>query len=86
MAILRVCSVYDSKAEAFNPPAFVPAIGIASRDFVDAFTSDDAKMSKHRDDFSLYHVADFDTSSGQFESVIPPRLIMKGADIGGNDA
>lgn len=82
MAILKVCSVYDAKAEAYNPPAFVPAIGIASRDFVDAFTGPEAKMAKHKDDFSLYHVADFDTNSGEFVSVIPPRLVFKGADIG----
>jgi len=85
MAILKVCSVYDSKAEAYNPPAFVPAIGLASRDFVDALTADDAKMSKHKGDFDLYHVADFDTDSGSFQSVIPPRLVMKGADIGGSN-
>lgn len=82
MAILRVCSVYDIKAEAYNPPAFVPAIGLASRDFVDAFTSTDSKMSKHKDDFMLYHVADFDSNSGSFESIIPPRLVFKGSDIG----
>ena len=86
MAILRVCSIYDSKAEAYMNPMFVPAIGIASRDFIDAFTSSDNKMSKHRSDFILYEVASFDTSNGSFESVVPPRLVFKGSDIGDNDA
>lgn len=83
MAILRVCSIYDSKAEAFMSPAFVPAIGIASRDFVDAFTGPEAKMAKHKDDFILYHVADWDTASALFTPVVPPRMVMKGADVGG---
>jgi len=85
MAILKVCSVYDSKAEAYNPPIFVPAVGLASRDFVDALTSDDSNMAKHKGDFDLYHVAEFDTDSASFDSIVPPRLILKGADIGGSN-
>lgn len=82
MAIMKVCSVYDVKAEAFMPPQFVPAVGIATRDFTDAFTGEGAKMAKHKADFDLYHVADFDTGDGHFESVIPPKLVIKGSDVG----
>ena len=81
MATLFVCAAYDSKAESFSNPFYVPALGVATRDFTDAFTAPDSKMGKHKDDFMLYHVATFDTSTGSFESVIPPRLILKGADI-----
>nr|WAE43758.1 MAG: nonstructural protein [Microviridae sp.] len=82
MSIMKVCAVYDVKAEAFMPPMFVPATGLASRDFVDAFSAKDQPASKHREDFSLYEVASFDTSNAVFESIIPPRLIFKGCDIG----
>lgn len=83
MAIMKVCSVYDEKAEAYMPPSFVPAIGLASRDFSDALTNAESKMAKYKSDFSLYHVADFDTNAGSFSTIQPPRLVMKGSDIGG---
>lgn len=82
MATMKVCSVYDVKAEAFMPPMFVPAVGMASRDFVDAFGNKSEKMYTHREDFSLFEVAEFDTSTGGFVAIVPPRLIFKGSDIG----
>lgn len=83
MALMYVCSVFDEKAESFMPPSFVPAPGIASRDFTDALTASDAKMAKYRSDFKLYHVAHFDTNTGEFTTVTPPRLMLNGSDIGG---
>lgn len=81
MAIMKMTSVYDSKAESFMAPSTVVAIGVASRDFTDAFTSPDSKMASHKDDFLLYHIGDFDTSTGFIEAVVPPRLVLKGADL-----
>lgn len=81
MAKLRVCSVYDSKAETFNNPFYVVALGVASRNFMDSFKGEGASMAPHRGDFILYHVADFDSNDGSFVSVIPPAMIMKGAEV-----
>lgn len=81
MAIMKVCSVFDEKAEAFNPPMFVPAVGVAGRDFTNAL--EDEKLKAHKSDYKLYEVAEFDSNTGAFTSVIPPRLIMSGSDIGG---
>lgn len=83
MAILKVCSVYDEKAEAFMNPFCVPALGVATRDFTDTMTDKESKQARYRSDFKLYHVADWNTDDASFVSVIPPRLILSGSDIGG---
>lgn len=79
MATLRACSIFDEKAESFNPPVFVPAVGLAARGFQDEMQKPES--FKHRGDFKLYHVGDFDTVSGAFESIMPPRLVLNGSDI-----
>lgn len=82
MAILKMMCIYDKKADAFNLPMCYPSIGVGIRDFSDAFTKADNPMSKHREDFQLYHVGEFDTSDAGVECVVPPKLIFSGVDIG----
>lgn len=81
MAVLKVCCVFDEKAEAYMNPFFVPALGIATRDFTDSMTDKGSKQAKYKSDFKLYHVAEFDTSTAAFECIQPPRLILSGSDI-----
>lgn len=81
MAKLFVCSVYDSKAEAFMRPMFVPAKGVAIRAFLDEANreSHDNLFYKYPDDYTLYLVSEFDEASGVFENVSPPELLMQGS-------
>lgn len=76
MAILRVCAVHDSKAESFQQPVTVVALGVAHRGFADEMSE-----NKHRADYILYHVADYNTADGSFSSIVPPKLVVSGADI-----
>lgn len=85
MAIMKLVSVFDKKADAFNTVMSVGSLGIAIRDFTDAFSSADNKMSKYRDDFSLYHLGDFDSVTGNITPMTVPKLVFNGSDIGAKD-
>ncbi len=59
-------TVYDSKAETFMPPFFVPSKGLAIRAFEDCVNSDDHHFGKHPADYTLFSLGSFDTDAGQF--------------------
>lgn len=82
MAKLKMLCVYDKKADAFNLPMCYPSLGVGIRDFSDAFTKADNPMAKHRDDFQLYYIGEFDTADAVVESVSPAKLVFSGVDIG----
>lgn len=77
----KICSVHDSKMEEYGQPFFVAALGLAVRSFGDECKRVDANnnMSKHPEDFTLYHLGEFDSESGDFSSQAP-RIIAQGRD------
>lgn len=80
MPIYNVCAVYDEKAESYYQAQNFPVIGVAHRHFLDLIDEQES-MKKHKSDFRFYHVANFDSSTGQYENIVPPRLIAVGSDI-----
>ncbi len=59
-------TVYDSKAETFMPPFFVPSKGLAIRAFEDCVNSEDHHFGKHPADYTLFYLGEFDTDIGAF--------------------
>lgn len=80
MAIQRVVAVYDFAVEAYGRPVFVNALGEATRSFLDEVNSPDSAMSRHPADYSLFHIGEFDSSSGVLTAHTPVKLLMKGGD------
>jgi len=78
--ILRVFTVFDSKANAYLPPFCFGHIGEAVRAFIDAAQSTDHKFYKHGQDYTLYSVGHFDDSKGTFELLDAPEMVGR-ADI-----
>lgn len=62
---LKAFSVYDTKAEAYLPPFFLPTVGMALRAFKDCATSKDHQFGKNPDDYVLYEIGHFDDHTGQ---------------------
>lgn len=62
----QMYTVYDSKAETYLPPFFVPARGLAIRAFEDCVNSDDHHFGKHPADYTLFFLGSFDTDTGTF--------------------
>lgn len=62
-----VCSVYDSKAEAFMQPFFCVSRGVAVRMFMDAASDEGHEFAKHAADYTLFELGEFDQVTGRFE-------------------
>lgn len=63
--VLEIFSVYDSKAGAFLQPFFAQSKGSALRSFQDAACTQDHLFCKHASDFTLFHLGEFDDSTGR---------------------
>lgn len=87
--IRQIVSIYDRAADAFGPPAFVPALGQAIRNFQDEINraAPDNSMHNHPDDFDLFHLGTYDDSTGKFHNLEEPKQIAIGKQLkthGGN--
>lgn len=80
MTVLKICAVHDSAVDAFNAPIFVPAVGAASRSFIDEVNRRESAFNLHPDDFTLYELGSFDQITGTFHAT-EPVLIVRGKDV-----
>lgn len=70
--IYKVCSIFDSKVEAFMQPFFVPARGAALRMFADLVEDSQTAVSKHPADFTLFELGSYDDSNAKFDMYATP--------------
>lgn len=73
--ILKIFSVYDSKAEAFMPPFHSQSTGQAVRSFGDTANDPQSQLCKHAGDFTLFELGTFDDSNGKFEQYATPKSL-----------
>lgn len=59
-------TVFDTKAETFMPPFFVPSRGLAIRAFEDCINSKEHHFGQHPADYTLFYLGYFDTDVGKF--------------------
>jgi hypothetical protein len=76
-------STYDRASERFGPPFLAPHSGVAIRGFTDAVTNPErnSDISNHPDDFDLFHVGDFDSSTGIIVPLDKPVLVVQGKQV-----
>lgn len=79
--ILQIYAVKDSATDQFGSPMFLMAAGQATRSFVDQVNKQeqDNPLYMHPDDYSLYHLGEFDTNAGTFNAKAP-ELVIRGKD------
>ncbi len=61
---LLVFSIYDSKAEGFITPFFMPKIGQATRVFNDCCNDKTHQFFKNPGDYTLFEIGEFDDEDG----------------------
>ena len=74
-------TVYDSKAETFMPPFFVPAKGLAIRAFEDCINSMEHHFGKHPADYTLFELGSFDTNAGEFNLLSSKQSVGNGVEF-----
>ena len=88
--LLQVVSVYDSAAQCYSQPSFVPTVGTAVRSFQDIMKDSNSQCAKHPEDFVLYHIGVFNDELGYLEPLIDdsesgtpvfkPRMLARAID------
>lgn len=73
--ITQVCAMYDSKARAFAPPFTVVHLDIALRVFTDVANMPNHQCSKHPEDFSLFHLGNFNDETAEFKLLPQPAVL-----------
>lgn len=68
---MLICSISDRQMETYGRPFFAAAKGQAIRSFIDEINrnSPDNLMYNHPEDFTLWHVGNFNDQTGEIESV-----------------
>jgi len=72
---LKVYSIYDKAAKAYNTPFFMHNKALAIRAFEDNVNAqEENNISKHPEQFSLFCLGEYDDSKAQFQLLEQPEL------------
>ena len=77
--MVKVFTVYDSKAEAYLPPFYARSTGDAIRRFSDTANDVSHDFNKHAADFTLFEIGEFDELQGVFNLL--PANISRGCAL-----
>jgi len=73
--LMQIMAVYDSKAEVYNRPFFVEAVGIALRSFMDLLKEGTHDFAKHPEDYTLFHLGSFDNKTAKYDLFATPKSL-----------
>lgn len=74
-------SIYDSKAQAFMQPWFLPTEALALRAFADCVNDPEHNFGRHPEDYILYEVGAWSPESGTLTCPDSPRTIGTGISV-----
>lgn len=77
---LQAFSVYDEKAQAYNTPFFQLQIAQAIRHFSDLSQDTKTTINRHPEDYSLYHIGEWDDDNASLTSFTEPRVQARASD------
>lgn len=76
--IKKMYSVFDSKLATFGLPWFQMTDAAGLREFSDAVndgSNPNNQWHRHPEDFSLFHIGDFDDQTGEVVPCVPRSLV-----------
>lgn len=79
--LMKLCSVHDSKADAWMNPMCFQALGQAVRSFQDAVNDKSSDIGRHPEDYALYHICDFSPLSGEVSVNGGPVVVALGINF-----
>jgi len=69
----EIFAIYDSKAAQYWKPMFFDTKGIAIRSFMDSLKDTSNLITQHPEDFTLFHLGTFDTTTAKFDQLSTPN-------------
>jgi len=79
--ILKMFTVYDSKAEAYLRPFYMNTKGEAIRLFTDMANDQNHQFFKHPEDYTLFELGDYEDTNGSFDLCKTPMAIGKALEF-----
>lgn len=81
MMILECFSVHDGAVNLFMAPFFMRAKGEAIRSLRDTVADKNTMLSRHPQDYVLYHLGTFYEAQGRFELHAEPVVVVRAIDL-----
>lgn len=81
MSKIKMYSVYDSKAAAYNQPFYAPAHGAAIRNITTLANDGKSLISTYPGDYTLFAIGEFDELTGKLESYATPQSLGTGLEM-----
>lgn len=75
MEKLALFSIYDSKLEGYSSPFAAPNKAVAIRQF-ETHVAQDQNLYEHNEDYSLWHVGQFDPTKGTVAGAMPEVVVQ----------
>lgn len=79
--MMQIFSVYDSAANAFMSPFFIPAKGLAIRSFQEAVNKPGTPLNTHPADFTLFELGTFDEGKCIFNILMAPERVISANEL-----
>lgn len=79
--LVKMCSIYDGKAEAWTNPMYFRSNGEAVRSFQDAANNKELDVGRHPEDYALFEVGEFDPRTGEVRPLVPPLHLATGVNL-----
>lgn len=77
---MSMFGIYDEKSLSYGTPFFQPQVGQGMRTFSDLAKDAQSSISKHPEDYSLYHLGDYDDFTGKIVSFDVPHLLQRATE------
>lgn len=81
---LQTYAVFDVKAQAYAQPFFAANHAVAIRNFEGAVRSGNNQLGTHPEDFSLWHLGEYDDETGTFANLQHPSQLLTALAAKGN--
>lgn len=79
---IKMFAVLDKQPNAYMQPFFALTAGQAARMFGDLVADNNSQVSKHPEDYALFHVGEFDDQSGEVDGLANgPQPVARGRDF-----
>lgn len=79
--MMKIFTVYDTKAEAYLQPFFMQTRGAAIRGFTELVNDKNHSFGKYPADYVLFEIGSFDDHTGLISANIAPLSVGVGIDF-----
>lgn len=76
MATLVIIAVHDRQLDSYLRPFVAQSIGQAIRSFRDEVNRTDSDLNKHPEDYTLFHIGNYDEQTGAITSITASQIAI----------